>query len=220
MNIVDNIDNVNTVDNTPAPEPAALPAAPRRRPAFSPRRPTGKVARLPLEIRNLVNFALRDGRPYTEIIALLAAHGFTGVTAGNLSTWAKGGYAKWLDAQERFESARALSPQAVALLGQLQPEGRSEVADLNESLLAFHFNALLDSVDASGVRQDPQQFVSLARALTGYMAARAQRQRVELERLKYELDLRKIADQKEKNAKPRGLSPATIRQIEAAAKML
>jgi len=184
-------------------------------------RPNGKVARLPLEMRNLVNQALRDGRTYRQIIGLLAAQGFPGFNPQNLSSWSRRGYRAWLAVQERFEAKRPLSEKAQAILGQLNPDGRSSLADLNESMLAVYFQELLEGCDVSNFAGNSEDFLRVAKALASVMSARAQRQHADLQRLQYELDLRKIERAEEARVRAKkGISPDIMRQIEAAAKLL
>ena len=61
----------------------------------------GKVARLPSQIRNLVNIMLNDGCSYSTIVRRLAELGHPGLTIHNISRWRKGGYEDWLAAQEK-----------------------------------------------------------------------------------------------------------------------
>jgi len=151
----------------------------------------GKVARLPVDVRNVVNQGMRDGKPQIEIIAELEGLGFSGFFKSNLSQWRKGGYARWLEAQEAFERAHALSAEGEALLGQLQPGGKSERADLGEAMLGSQLEELLESFPAEDRKAQTEEYLRVARAFTGFMLARAQRQRVELERMRQELELRK-----------------------------
>src|SRR5437660_4468655 len=63
----------------------------------------GKVARLPNQIRNLVNTMLNDGCSYSTIVRRLAELGHPRLTVHNISRWRKGGYEDWLAAQEKFD---------------------------------------------------------------------------------------------------------------------
>jgi hypothetical protein len=170
------------------------PACHARMPGMSTnyvRQGRGKVARLPVEARNLVNQGMRDGKAQVEIMAELEAMGFAGVTRSNLSRWRKGGYARWLEAQESFERAHALSAESEALLGQLQPGGRSERADLGEAVLASQLAELLESFPAEERQGRTEEYLRVARAFSGFMQARAQLQWVELERTRQQVELRK-----------------------------
>ena len=153
------------------------------------RRGRGKVAQLPHAVRNVVNQSLRDGAPYAQIMGELEGMGFGGITKWNLIQWRKRGYMRWLEGQEEFERSHAMSAEAEALLGQLQPGGKLERADLGEAVLGSQLEGLLESFKAE--ERGSEEYLRLVRAFTGFMLARAQRQRVELERTRQEMELRK-----------------------------
>jgi len=69
---------------------------------------TGKIARLPLEIREEVNEMLRSGYKYNDIRDKLDQLGHPGMNASNISAWKHGGYVDWLREQQRQEQALAL----------------------------------------------------------------------------------------------------------------
>jgi hypothetical protein len=211
------------IENQPQAEPAAVPK-PRPAPPVLRRRLRGKVARLPLQARNLVNQALRDGFAYAEVIGLLAAHGFNDFKKTDLLAWTKRGYRQWLAEQERFELSRDRSDRTAALLGSLREDGRSDLADLNESILSAQFNEFLDAIDESSLKQvfaeSPQDYFRLAKAVTAFTMARAQRQQFELERLKYELEIRQIQEKNARRLAPPEITPEIRARIEAAAKLL
>lgn len=73
---------------------------------------TGKIARLPHDIRELVNQMLRAGRRYSEIAAKLAELAHPGISINNLSTWKHGGYVDWLNQRHQLETRLAL-PKAL-----------------------------------------------------------------------------------------------------------
>ena len=80
---------------------------------------TGKIARLPHDIREQLNARLRSGEQgktllqwlnaLPEAIAILAAN-FTGhpFTPANLTEWKRGGYQDWLVRQDALDLARSL----------------------------------------------------------------------------------------------------------------
>jgi hypothetical protein len=218
-------------ENQPQAEPLAQPLSagagstpsPKPPPPFARRHLRGKVARLPLHTRNLVNQALRDGSTYANVIALLAAHGFRGFNKHDLIAWTKRGYRQWLAEQERFELGRQRSERTAALLGSLREDGRSDLADLNESIMSAQFNELLEAMDESRLKQflaeNPKDYFHLAKAVTTFATARAQRQQFELERLKYELEMRKIQEREARRRAPQGITPEIRAKIDAAAKL-
>ena len=69
------------------------------------RRRRGKVARLPDELRQLVNVMLRDGVPYSQIIQKLSGKGHK-LHCHNLSRWFTGGYQDWLQGQVGLDEIR------------------------------------------------------------------------------------------------------------------
>lgn len=92
---------------------------------------TGKIARLPAELRDGINTMLRHGSPYSAISEKLAASGHPGITPANISNWKFGGFADWLDEQQRLEARLAL-PKA------LERCGRSNELDrLQQNALAL-----------------------------------------------------------------------------------
>jgi len=69
-------------------------------------RRTGKIARFPKDLRELVNHMLDDGAQYTSIINELQKHRHRWpdhvheLTVNNLSIWHAGGYQDWVRQQE------------------------------------------------------------------------------------------------------------------------
>src|SRR3954466_10236064 len=66
-------------------------------------RRTGKVARLPKEIREIVNRLIEDGCTYLYIIKRLEELGHPGFFDYNISRWRTGGYQTWLREKEARE---------------------------------------------------------------------------------------------------------------------
>jgi len=155
------------------------------------RRDMGRVAGLPVALRNVVNEALRDGKEYGEVISELESHGIFGITRWVLGRWRRAGYARWLREQEAFERLHGLSAEKRGLMGQLQPGGGSVLADLSEAMLASQLGELLESFDGEARRERMEDYLKVARTLIGFMMARAQRQRVELERHRRDVTRRK-----------------------------
>jgi hypothetical protein len=69
------------------------------------RRRTGKIARLPRELRDLINLMLRDGATYSQVIKKLAQRGHD-LNVDNLSRWHAHGYQDWLQDQAWLEEMR------------------------------------------------------------------------------------------------------------------
>ena len=89
---------------------------------------TGKIARLPHQLRDQLNQRLYNGEPGVDLIkwlnslpevqALLAEH-FNGVpiSSQNLSEWNNGGFLDWLATQELLEDAREFAANTAELPG-------------------------------------------------------------------------------------------------------
>ncbi len=150
------------------------------------------------------------------MIADLAAQGHAGISKANLSQWRRGGYTTWLKEQEAFERLHGLTAEGKAALGQLQPAGRNAMADLGEALLASHLSEMLQASDTEERAGRSEDFLRLARTFTGFMMARAQRQRVELERAKQEAEARKARPK----AKEQGLTNEDEAEIVERIKLL
>ena len=69
----------------------------------------GKIARLPLEIREYVNELLRSNHTYAHISDELAKAGHPNLSAANISHWKHGGYIDWLREQQQLETRLALA---------------------------------------------------------------------------------------------------------------
>jgi len=93
---------------------------------------TGKIARLPLEIRTQLNERLRNGERARKLIAWLnalpevqavLAHDFAGqpISECNFTAWRQGGFHQWLQEQQAHRLARDLGENVLA--GSLDPEG-------------------------------------------------------------------------------------------------
>ena len=82
----------------------------------------GRVARLPLQARTIVNQALRDGVPYKDIVSKLFDSGHPGISPDSIGSWAGGGYRDWLAKQEFSEMLHPLGSTTQSLLAQVGPD--------------------------------------------------------------------------------------------------
>jgi len=105
---------------------------------------TGKIARLPRDIRNQLNRRIADGEPGVRLVewlnsteevrqALAADFGGREINEQNLTEWKQGGYADWQTRQEALSCARELAGDAAEL---------TEAAD---GSLADHLAVVLSS---------------------------------------------------------------------------
>lgn len=111
---------------------------------------TGKIARLPREIRDHLNRRLQDGEPGIRLVEWLngleqvkhtLAEGFNGreINEQNLSEWKQGGYADWLARQETLACARELAADA----GELTEAAEGSLADHLAMALSARYAALV-----------------------------------------------------------------------------
>lgn len=66
----------------------------------------GKVARLPVNIREEINSQLLDGKSGPQIISWLKTRDVTDITVQNLSEWRQGGYQDWLKSSTQMDRIR------------------------------------------------------------------------------------------------------------------
>jgi len=105
---------------------------------------TGKIARLPRDIRNQLNRRLQDGEPGNRLVewlnglpevrqVLAGDFGGRDISEQNLSEWKQGGHQDWLARQETLACARELAGDA------------SELAETAEGSLADHLATVLSA---------------------------------------------------------------------------
>jgi hypothetical protein len=131
----------------------------------------GKIARLPKDLRELVNRMLDDGAQYRSIINELDKHrhrwpdDIKEFTDGNFTEWHQGGYQDWVreqeiraDLQARREYAEALDPAT----------SNSDVADMVTKIGALRLYHLLASIERGQLEstavQDPATYTRLVNA--------------------------------------------------------
>jgi hypothetical protein len=172
---------------------------------------TGKIARLPYEIRDQLNRRLRDGEPGRQLVAWLngqpevqrvLATGFGGrpINEPNLCAWKAGGYQSWLAQQEALTQACELPPQAAELTAAANGQVTTQLA----TVLAVRYATELMrwKGEASG------EFSSKLRALRGLSESVTQLRRGVHEGDRLKLQHEQLEWQREKMAQPKGSSPA------------
>lgn len=72
---------------------------------------TGKIGRLPFDIRQVINFMMRDGATVGEMNAFLVSKGVDKAPFNptNFTNWRQGGHKKWLKEQARYDNIRERS---------------------------------------------------------------------------------------------------------------
>lgn len=159
---------------------------------------TGKIARLPLAVRDELNFRLRDNESGQTILAwvnaldvtrdVLARH-FDGkpISDSNLSEWRSGGFAEWLHEQEDVERVHKLHEVSLRL-------AQASGGNLSEGLLALNVGRIqealeqfwegLREIDSTEEGNDKDQAVSrLLSALSTIRGLEIEKQKLELKRV-------------------------------------
>ena len=169
-------------------------------------RRTGKIARLPEDIRNRVNELLDDGVDYPHIIDYLTQAGYPGIYPKNLSNWKDGGYEDWLKHCQRLEELELKTAYAVEVARGTDATKFQEAA---VNLTAVQFYDLLNRFDphtlTQALREHPEKFPAVINSF-----AKLTREVVGLERFRAE---RKEAAKREAELNqpaPAGLTEPTI----------
>jgi hypothetical protein len=142
------------------PQSGVLPNIPRRR--------TGKIASLPLSIRDQINQLIQDGVPYEVIIEKLESPDAPplprSITKNNLSDWKDGGYQDWLKDQFWREEMRARFEAFSGLLNGADP---IQLPEGGLQLAAIGLCELLRGLSNSGAagKPDPDKYVRAANSL-------------------------------------------------------
>jgi hypothetical protein len=129
-------------------------------------RRTGKVARLPAEVRDHLNQMLLDGVPYAKIIEELGDHG-KDLSEDNIGSWKAGGYEDWLRQLERLDALESTRENALGLVKQkagvtVQNAGRTvAAAQLYELLLSFDPTAF-----STALAKKPELYLRLINSLS------------------------------------------------------
>jgi hypothetical protein len=115
---------------------------------------TGKIARLPFEVRETLNRCLRDGHPGKELVGwlnslpevktmLTTTFGGRALTEQNLSEWKQGGYRDWLRQQESVSFVRELTETAAVMS---DAAGTASVSDRLSAVLAVELAREIQSL--------------------------------------------------------------------------
>lgn len=187
-------------------------------------RRTGKIARLPFAVRTEVNQWLRDGLPYMQIIAFLAARGYDGSTESrptineqNLTNWKDGGHQDWLKEQERLADMQRKREFAMDIV---KENDGSKLHEANLHLAASQLYEVLTDFDPQALKEllaeKPENYANIANAL-----AKLSKGNIEVQKYK-EANARalKVLEDAKRGADKGGLSNETIERIERELKLL
>jgi hypothetical protein len=197
----------------------------------------GKIARLPLAVRQELNRRLDEGEQgkklvawlngLPEVQAILAAE-FDGkpIREQNLSEWKQGGYRDWLAKQEALEVAERLGEDAT----EWNAEGRAPLTGTLALWLVARYAVATRHVAETGGREGWRllremcgDIVELRKGDHSAERLIIERERLELEKEQSEKRVREKVEKLQKQlAKKRkgGISAKAIKEIERVAKIL
>jgi hypothetical protein len=197
----------------------------------------GKIARLPLAIRQELNRRLDEGEQGKELVAWLnglpkvqaivaAEFGGKSIREQNLSEWKQGGYRDWAAQQEALEIAKRLGEDAT----EWNAEGRAPLTDTLALWLVARYAVATRRMAETGGREGWRllremcgDIVELRKGDHSAERLQIERERLELEKEESEKRVREKVEKLQKQlAKKRkgGISDKALREIERAAKIL
>src|SRR6266850_6553736 len=148
---------------------------------------TGKIARLPVDVRETVNRMLESGVRFNDIIKHLDELGFPGIHDYNISRWKTGGYQDWLAFKERLACAKVRADSARDLIRDLN--NSDDLCQGNEILMATQlYEALLAPPPPPGTPEfdkHAKTLLTLSRALVTQMSERTRRDRIAFEKQRH-----------------------------------
>jgi hypothetical protein len=182
---------------------------------------TGKIARLPKQIREQLNHRLQDGHPGPELVSwlndlpevtemLADRFGARPINEVNLTEWRQGGFLEW----ERHEEARALVCNVAERAQDLEWEAEGvAIADRLAALLATELTLYAETVLRETA--DPKERWNRLQAMLREVSRlrredhRAAKVAIERERWQSEVDQREAEqlEKEDKLAKARVLAP-------------
>ena len=130
-------------------------------------RRNGKVARLPLALREQINQMLDDGVPYKTIIEKLGEAG-KHLNEDNISNWRLGGHQDYLNTLQLNDRARTQTEAAADVLrdtGQLGPAKLQQVCQ--EIALLQYLRTLMDHGEhlaQDSLKKNPAKMITLMNA--------------------------------------------------------
>jgi len=192
-------------------------------------RRTGKIARLPKAMRDVVNLMLRDGATSAAIIKALEQAKGNGATAAdglpieipneqNLTNWKDGGYQDWLLEQQRLDDMKFKREMALEIVR--QNEG-SKIHEAALQLASSQLYEVISEFDLASLKdllhEKPENFADLVNSL-----AKLSKGALEIEKFKEHVaeSKRRIEAVIKEGRTDGGFSDATIEKIERELKLL
>ena len=128
------------------------------------RRRNGRIAKLPLNLREAVNSMLEDGIPYDTIIAKLREHGII-IRRSNLTRWHNGGFQDYLKERLWLKEMRS---NLDFILGHLRDNEGSKIPEAAVQLSAIRLFEFLRDFSYAAAQGGPQansaEFIRAANA--------------------------------------------------------
>lgn len=192
-------------------------AGPARSRSRSRRRRTGKIARLPKDLRDIINLMLRDGATNDEIRDRLSFHKEE-LNDQNILNWKEGGYQDWLKDQERLDDMRARREFAMDVVK--NNEG-SAVHEAGLQIAASQIYELLSDFDVETLKEklegDPENYSRVVNAMAKLSDSglKYERYHAEVQAAKQRIEA-ELGRARNKG----GLQPETLERIEAELKLL
>jgi len=131
----------------------------------------GKIGRLPVAIRDVVNRMIRDNATAAAIQRYLAGEGVDDVSPQNISSWKSHGYQGWLRIQQRLDGMRIRRESAEAIVGEMAgDDGELNLSSNATALMAVDtIQDVLEDFDPTVVKElvaeKPAKFFDLVDAL-------------------------------------------------------
>lgn len=159
---------------------------------------TGKIARLPLAVREELNLRLLDNENGQDILAWLndldvtkeiITRSFAGepISDANLSLWRTGGFAEWLKEQEHVQEVKRLSEYSLKLAeaaGGNLSKGMlaANVGKIQKALEQF-WDGLRDIESTEEGNEKDQAVTKLLSALTAIRSVELEEQKLEVKKI-------------------------------------
>lgn len=190
---------------------------------------TGKIARLPKDLRDAVNLALNDGAGAAFVIDMITKAKANGAKNGdggeieipndqNVTNWRDGGYKEWLGERQRLEDMRFKRELALEIVR--QNEG-SKLQEATLHLASSQLYEVLTEFDLGPLKQllsdKPENYAAIVNSL-----AKLSKGALDVERFKENVKARREAIERELGvARDKGgITAETMERIERELKLL
>jgi hypothetical protein len=156
----------------------------------------GKVARLPVAIRNKLNEKLLDNVAGPSILSWVNREmGFKGpaaITAQNLSEWRAGGFADWLENQDKVDRVKQLSELAF----RLAQTGGNTITESAAAIAGGQVLSILEDFDVETQKalmaEKPGNYLDLLDRIARLQKSGADERKIKQNERKLNLDERKL----------------------------